>query len=104
MIVGPIGMTSIVHYYTGRGRCESFRIDTADAPTIVRLVDSRRPDLLILRTTRRLDAAGCEELVARMKARGFSVVDPVPRPPGSDPVVVLVRDRGAARVASRAAR
>jgi len=104
MIVGPVGMTSIVHFYAGKGRYEAFRIDTADAPTIARLVDSYQPDILLLRTTRRIDSEGCEELVARMTDRGFSVVDPVPRPPGSDPVVVLVRGEAGVRVAARAAR
>jgi len=104
MMVGPVGMTSIIHFYAGKGRYEVFRIDMADASEIARLVELHHPDLLLVRTTRRIDAEGCDELVARMKLRGFSEVDPVPRPAGSDPVVVLVRGDAGARVASRVER
>lgn len=100
-MVGPVGMTPIVHYYAGKGRYEAFRIDTADAAEVAGLVERVRPHVLLLRTTRRIDPKGCEALVARMESRGYSVVEPVERPAGADPVVVLVRGRAGVRVATR---
>ena len=96
MIVGPAGMTPIMTFYAGKGRCQLFRHDTADAPAIEGLIQRYHPDLVLLQITKRMNAANCEELAARFKAQGFLEVDPVSRPVGSDPVVVLVRGQKAA--------
>jgi hypothetical protein len=101
MIVGPVGLTPIVSFYAGKGRYEMFRIDSADAVTIGRLVEQCHPDLVILRTTKRMDSESCEGLGTRIKARGFSEVDPVPRPARSDELAVFVRDQAEPRVATR---
>jgi hypothetical protein len=101
MMVGPVGLTPIVSFYAGKGRYELFRMDTADAATIAQLVEQCHPDLLLLRTTKRMGSESCGELAARMKGRGFSEVDPVPRPAGSDAVAVFVRGKAEPRVAAR---
>jgi hypothetical protein len=63
-----------------------------------------RPDVLLLRTTRRIDPATCESLVEQMKGRGFVEIEPVQRPPRSDPVAVLVNRRRIAALALSAYR
>jgi hypothetical protein len=93
MVVGPAGLTPIIGFYADKGRYELFRTDTADAPAIAGLVKRYRPDLLLLRPTKQMNAVRCEELAAQMKAQGFTEVDPVPRPARSDPLTVLVRRR-----------
>jgi hypothetical protein len=103
MVVGPAGLTPIMGFYADKGRYELFRTDTADAAAIAGLVHRCHPDILLLRPTKRMNAVRCEELAAQMKPQGFTEVDPVPRPAGSDPVVVLVRERAGIRVAGRPA-
>jgi hypothetical protein len=93
MVVGPVGLTPIMEFYADKGRYELFRTDTADALAIAGLVKRYHPDLLLLRPTKQMNGVRCEELAAQMKAQGFTEVDPVPRPAGSDPVTVLVRRR-----------
>jgi hypothetical protein len=104
MVVGPAGLTPIMGFYADKGRYELFRTDTADAAAIAELVQRYHPDLLLLRPTRRMNAVRCDELAAQMKSQGFTEVDPVPRPAGSDPLVVLVRGQAGVRMAGRAAR
>jgi len=93
MIVGPVALTPIVQFYAGKGRYETFRTDTADASTIVRLVEQCNPDFLLLRTTKRIDIEQSKRLAEQMKCRGFREIEPVGYPKGSDPVVVLVGRR-----------
>lgn len=100
LLVGPAGITPIMSFYAKKGRCESFRIDTADASTVDGLVQRYHPDVVLLHATKRMDATRCEELAAKMKTQGFTEVDPVPRPARSDPLIVLVRQSAAIRAAS----
>lgn len=104
MMVGPAGLTPIMGFYAEKGRYELFRNDTADAAEIAGLVQRYHPDLLLLRPTKRMNALRCEELASQLKLQGFTEVDPVPRPAGSDPVVLLVRGHAGVRVAGRTAR
>jgi len=90
-LVGPAGMTPIVSFYAQKGRYEIFRLDTGDESIIRGMVEQHRPEVLLLRPTKRMDAERCSQLVAQMKTRGFAQVDPVPRPERSDSLAVLVR-------------
>jgi hypothetical protein len=91
MVVGPGVTTPIVNYYAQKGRYQMYRFDTADAAAIGALVARYHPDLLLLRTTKRMDWAQCEMLVEQMKGRGFQEIEPVKQPPKGEPLIVLVR-------------
>jgi len=93
MVVGPVGTTPIVQYYADKGRYELYRFDTADSAAISALVSRYHPDLVLLRTTKRMNSAQCGKLVEQMKARGFREIEPVEQPAKGEPLFVLIREK-----------
>lgn len=98
MLVGPVALTPIVSFYADKGRYEQYRMDSTSESTITNMVAACRPDLLLLRTTKRIDAEQCGQLAERFKAHEFREIDPVVRPPLCDPLVILVRRPDGANV------
>ena len=92
MIVGPEGVARIVQHYAGAEACGWFRMDNGDESIITSLVREARPDVLLLRPTKSMDARRCAELTERMKEFGYEPIDPSELPQGLAPLRVLLRE------------
>jgi len=92
MIVGPEGVARIAQHYAGADACGWFRMDNGDESIITALVRQARPDVLLLRPTKSMDAGRCAKLMERMKEFGFEPVDPSELPQGLAPLRVLLRE------------
>jgi len=91
-ILGPADLAPIAGYYAG-GRAGTYRIDVGDERTILPLVQQRRPDLVMLRPTKRMDAGRTEALSQRLRGEGFVPAEfAMAQPPRCPKFFVLRRD------------
>ena len=92
MIVGPEGCARIAQHYAVAETCGWFRMDNGDESIITPLVRDARPEVLLLRPTKSMDARRCAELMERMKKFGLEPIDPSELPQGLAPWRVLLRE------------
>jgi hypothetical protein len=91
-LVGPAGVTHAVSYYAD-ARCVVFPFE-ADAATVSSMVKRYRPDIVLLRPSRRIAAEEWDPLLARLRRLGFAEACPNPLPDGYRSLRVLVPATG----------
>jgi hypothetical protein len=90
MLVGPVGITPMVSYYSHNGSYQAFCWEAEDA-FIVWLVEQNKADVVVLPSTKQLTRDRCASLVERLRQSGLEPVNPEVLPATGRDLLILVR-------------
>jgi hypothetical protein len=89
LIVGPLGATAVVSYYSGVRDARMFPWNSDDEHVLT-MVRNSRPDMVVLRVSKRFTVERCQRLMGSMKSLGLREIPAERQPEGCREVFLAV--------------